>query len=160
MHARECKVKGHYQAWAALSPGKLLMLPWPKKDGWDPEPVWTPLAEKILSQPGIETQIFRRVTRSLLTTMTELPRQILKMGKKYWIQCYFLWRFRALLCKSLSFLKCKELQFTPWWNMIGLLGAFAKFQKATIIFAIYLFVRPSVLPHGTKSSHWTDFLKI
>ena len=76
-------MKGHYQATAALSPGKLLMSPSPKEDGWDPEPVWTPLAEKILSQPGIEPQIFKRVTRSLVTTMTELPRQILNMGQKY-----------------------------------------------------------------------------
>lgn len=80
-------MKGHYQARATLSPGKLLMLPSPKKDGWDPEPVWTPLAEKILSQPGIEPQIFIRVTRSLVTTMTELPRQFLKMGQKYSIEC-------------------------------------------------------------------------
>jgi hypothetical protein len=70
MHARECKVKGHYQARAALSQGKLLMLPSPKKDGWGPEPVWIPLAEKSLSQPGIEPQIFRRVTRCLVTTMS------------------------------------------------------------------------------------------
>ena len=76
-------MKGHYQARAALSQGKLLMLPWPKKDGWDPELVWTPLAEKILSQPGIELKILRRVTCSLVITMTELPRQIVTMGKKY-----------------------------------------------------------------------------
>jgi len=44
--------------------------------------------------------------------------------------------------------------------MIGLLGTFAKFQKATIVFAIYLFVRPSVHPHGTKGSQWMDFRKI
>jgi hypothetical protein len=66
-------VKGYYQARAALSSGNLLMLPSPKKDGWDPEPVRTTLTEKILSQPGIEPDTFRRVTLSLVTAVTELP---------------------------------------------------------------------------------------